>query len=420
MTLGRILFCCVVAVGCEAVVGAEQWPQFRGSTGQGLSDAKNVPVEWSATRNVAWKIDLPGKGWSSPILSDGKLYLTTAIGNPGQGASLRALCVDSADGRVVWNVEVLTAGADQTRLIHQKNSLASATPILSGDRLYVHFGHLGTAALDLSGNVLWRQTGLIYSPVHGNGGSPVLLDDTLIFNCDGASNPFVAALFVSNGLVKWKTPRNTSARAKFSFCTPLVIEVDGKSQVISPGSGFVGAYDPQTGREIWRVRYGEGYSVVPRPVFSHGLLFISSGFDNPVVYAIRPQGASGDVTSTHVAWTHRKGAPQTPSMLALGDELYVVSDAGIATCVDAKTGTVHWTHRFEGGFSASPVAAEGRVYFQNEAGVGYVVKASRKFELLSENDLHERSLASCAVTDGALFIRTESHLWRIGSQQAVR
>ena len=194
--------------------------------------------------------------------------------------------------------------------------------------------------------------------------------------------------------------------------------MDGRKQIVSPASGFVAAYDPVDGRELWRVRYGDGYSVVPRPAFAHGLLYVSSGFDSAVLYAIRPAGAAGDVTDTHVAWRIRKGAPLTPSPLVVGDELYMVSDNGVATCADAKTGAVHWTQRLDGNFSASPVAAEGRVYFQNESGVGFVVKAAKAFELLGENDLAERSLASYSVADGALFVRTEAHLWRIGTGAA--
>jgi outer membrane protein assembly factor BamB len=189
--------------------------------------------------------------------------------------------------------------------------------------------------------------------------------------------------------------------------------VDGRQELISPASGFVGAYEPQSGREIWRVRYGEGYSVVPRPVFAHGLLFLSSGFDRPILYAIKPEGAKGDATASHVAWTVSKGAPTTPSPLALGNELYIVSDGGVASCLDAKTGNILWNERLGGGFSASPVSAENRIYFQNESGVGFVVAAGTNYQLLAKNDLGERSLASPAVIDNAIFIRTESHLWRV-------
>jgi outer membrane protein assembly factor BamB len=187
----------------------------------------------------------------------------------------------------------------------------------------------------------------------------------------------------------------------------------GKRQVISPGSGAVCAYDPKTGAELWRVRYGEGYSVVPRPVLADGMLFLASGYDRPVLHAIRTGGV-GDVTDTHVAWTLAKGAPNTPSMVVVGDLLYCVSDSGIASAVEAKTGTVVWSERLGGDFSASIVYADGRLYFQNESGVGFVVKPGRTFELLSKNDLGERTLASYAVDDGALFIRTAGHLYRIG------
>jgi outer membrane protein assembly factor BamB len=416
-----------------APAAATDWPQFRGPGGQGVSQAIGVPVRWWATQNIAWKVPILGRGWSSPVLSAGRIYLTTAVegdGGVGSGAaggagarpgaagpSLRALCLDAADGKVLWDVEVFRPDAAAAAAMHSKNSPASATPVVTADRLYVHFGHMGTAALDPSGKVLWRQTSVTFPPVRGNGGSPVLVGGLLAFNCDGAKDPFVAALDAGSGEVRWKTPRETPAKSKFSFSTPLVIEVEGRTQLVSAASGFVGGYDPADGRELWRVRYGEGYSVVPRPVYSHGLLFVSSGFDSPVLYAIRPAGAAGDVTETHVAWKTRKGAPCTPSPVVVGDEVYFISDAGVATCADCESGAVHWTQRLDGSFSASPVSADGRVYFQNEAGVGYVVEAGRTFRLLAENDLGEPSLASYAAADGTLFIRTGGHLWRIRSRE---
>jgi outer membrane protein assembly factor BamB len=328
--------------------------------------------------------------------------------------SLRALCVDAKSGKVDWDVEVFRRGRADTPPMHPKNSQASPTPIVTADRLYVHFGHLGTAALDLSGKVLWRQT-VAYRPAHGNGGSPVLFDALLMFNCDGLADPFVAALDARTGEVKWKTPRNTSARKKFSVATPQIIQLEsGATQLVSPGSGYVAAYDPKDGREIWRVRYGEGYSVVPRPAFADGIVVLSSGYDAPVTYAINVEGASGDVTTSHVAWKSHKAAPCTPSPLIVDGAVYLVSDNGFASCCDLKTGKPYWTQRLDGDFSASPICADGRVYFQNESGVGYVVKASRKFEQLAENDLGERCLASYAVADSAVFIRTEHHLFRIG------
>jgi outer membrane protein assembly factor BamB len=394
---------------------AQDWPQFRGPAGNGVSSATGVPVAWSATENVAWKTPIPGSGWSSPVLVNGKLYLTTAIEEGDSGAvSLRTLCLSADEGKILWNVEAVPANPEAAKLMHTKNSLASPTPIVDGDRLFVHFGHMGTAALDLDGNVAWRQQTVTYEPRHGNGGSPVAIDDLLVFSCDAYVDPFVVALDRTTGEVRWRTPRNTTAVKTFSFSTPLVIEVDGAKQVAIPGSGLIGAYDPQDGRELWRVRYGEGYSVVPRPVYAHGLLFVSSGFDKARLLAINPAGAAGDATDDHVAWTHDRGVPNTPSMLVVGDELYFVSDNGVANCLDATTGKVRWTERLEGDFSSSPVYADGRIYFQNEDGVVYVVSADKEFELLATNDLAERALASPAVTDGAIYLRTASQLWRIG------
>ncbi len=396
-----------------SVTTAEEWPQFRGPTGDGISTAAHVPMSWSATDHVMWKQAIPGSGWSSPVLSRGKLYLTTAT-EAGETTSLRALCVDAKDGHVVWNVEVLQPDATAVKEHHAKNGVASPTPIVTSDRLFVHFGHLGTAALDLEGHVLWRQTKLGYLPRHGNGGSPVVVGKSLIFSCDARTDPFVAALDCDTGEIRWKVPRNTPASKTFSFSTPTVVEINGQTQVISAGSGLVGAYDPGDGHEIWRVRYDEGYSVVPRPVYADGLLFLATGFNRPILLAIDPKGASGDATDTHIAWQSAKGAPLTPSMLAVNDELYVVSDNGVATCFDARTGKTHWTKCLPGDFSASPVFAEGRVYFLNEAGTTYVVKAGTTYELLATNDIGERTLASLVPTDGAMFLRSEENLRRIG------
>lgn len=403
------LFCLLGGTHCFAAA----WPEFRGPTGQGLSEVKNVPLFWNSASNIAWKISIPGNGWSSPIISEGKIYLTTAI-HDDSSVSLRVICLDESSGAILWNQEALRTEPGVAKQIHSKNSMASPTPILRDGRIFAHFGHMGTAALDLTGKVLWTQTSIKFPPVHGNGGSPALVNGLLVFSCDGAENPFLAALDAKTGAVRWKTPRNTTARSKFSFSTPLIIKVDGTETIISAASGFVGGYSTGDGKELWRVRYGEGYSVVPRPVFDHGLLYLSSGFDRPILYAIDPAGASGDATESHVRWKQAKGAPTTPSPLLLGDELYMVSDGGIASCLNALTGDVYWSERLGGGFSASPVAAEGRIYCVNESGVTSVVRAGKTFEILATDDLGERSLASPALDDGSIFIRTESHLWRIG------
>ncbi len=408
-----ILPAVLLALASTPLLAAEtEWPQFRGPLGQGNSAAANVPTKWGEADNVAWRVDLPGKGWSSPVVSKGRIYLTSATSD-GK-TTLRALCLDAANGQVVWNTELFQPDAGSAGSMHRKNSLASPTPIVADGKMYVHFGHMGSAALDLNGKVLWRQTGLKYPPTHGNGGSPILTDGLLVFSCDAAKDPFIAALDTTNGNVKWKVPRDTTAKKQFSFSTPLALSLGGKTQVVSPGSGFVGGYDAANGKELWRVRYGEGYSVVPRPVYAHGLLYVSSSFDQAVLYAIRPEGAKGDATDSAIVWSAKKGAPHTASAVVVGDEVYFVSDAGIATCADAKTGSIHWTERVGGNYSASPVAAGGNVYFLNETGTTAVVKAGTKFELVAKNDLGEATLASPAVIDGTIFIRGEQHLWKIG------
>ncbi len=423
MTVNRLLTLFLLAAPWSFTMA--DWPQFRGPTGQGTSNASNVPVEWSPSKNVAWKIVLPGSGWSSPVLANGRVYLTTAVSGADGNAesngspriSLRAICLDAADGRTRWDVAALEATEDNAKPLHPKNSLASPTPIVDGDRLFVHFGHMGTAALDLHGNVLWRQTGVDYSPVHGNGGSPVLVEDLLVFSCDGADEPFLVALDRATGDVRWKTPRRTPSKKTFAFSTTLFVEAGGDPHFCCPPSGMGGRYVPRTGHELWRVRYGEGYSVIPRPVVSRGLLFLSSGFDRPAIYAIRLPSSRdsehGDLTDSHVVWRHGKGAPNTPSPIVVGNELYIVSDSGIASCLDARSGKVHWTERLGGAFSASLVAAEGRLYFLSEEGVCHVVAADTEFKRLATNELGEKTFASPAVVDGAMFIRSESHLWRI-------
>ncbi len=396
----------LVSVGLQA--GA--WPQFRGPTGEGIAEAKDLPIKWGEGRNIAWKTAVPGEGWSSPVISDGSVFLTSAI-EEGPLLSYRLLRFDTATGNLHWEVEIFRQDPTKKARIHRKNSHASPTPILESGRIYTHFGHQGTACLNREGEVIWQNRSFDYNPVHGSGGSPVIVDNALIFSCDGAEDPFVAALNKQTGEVLWKTPRRSGASRTFSFSTPLVIDVQGQKQVISPGSDLVAAYDPNTGDEIWRVQY-RGYSVVPRPVYGHGLVFISTGFDRATAMAIRPNG-QGDVTDTHVAWKTSRSVPKTPSMLLVEDKLYMISNSGMASCRDAKTGKLHWQKRLEGNFSASPIYVDGKIYALNEMGTGIVLRASTDFEVIARNPLNERTLASYAVLDNALFIRSTDHLYRI-------
>lgn len=399
-------------------LSAEDWPEFRGPTADGHSVAAGLPVNWSMDRNVLWKRAISGLAWSSPIVLGDRIYLTTSVPDGeelGPSQSLRALCLNGGSGAAEWDVEVFHQQATDPRIdkVHRKNSHASATPVTDGKHLYVHFGTHGTACLTLDGKVVWKNQQLKYTPVHGNGGSPVLVDGLLVVSCDGGDIEFIAALDQKTGDIRWKTDRTaTHLRKKFAFGTPLVISVEGRMQIVSQGAGAVYAYEPSDGSVLWKVDYADGYSVVPRPVFAHGLVYVSSGFDKAKLLAIDPTG-KGDITETHVKWVLTKGAPHTPSPLVVGDELYVVSDGGVLTCVDAESGEIHYQERLGGKFSASPLFADGKIYVQAEEGEGIVFRPGTEFEELSRNQLEARTFASYAVFDSSLLIRSEEHLYRI-------
>ena len=388
-------------------VAAQDWPQFRGPDGQGHSTERGVPFQWSATRNVAWKAPVPGRGWSSPIVANGRVWLTTATS--GRDGALRLLAYDVESGREALNVEVFRIG--NASLLNEKNSHASPTPVADGDRVYVHFGDEGTAAVAIDGQVLWK-TRQRHLTQHGSGASPIVHGDLLIFNCDGADAAFVVALDKNTGKVRWKTSRRRPWSQ--AYTTPLIVRNGEQEQLVSVGAFYAAAYEPQTGKEIWRVSYPDGFSNVPRPVTGHGLVYVTTGFQQASMLAIRPDG-KGDVTRTHLAWTMNRGVSLTPSPVLVGDELYMVSDNGIVTCLDAKSGAIVWQHRLNGAFSASPVYADGRLYFQSEGGVTTVIAPGRAVKILSENPLDAPTLASMAVASGSVFLRTATHLYRITS-----
>jgi outer membrane protein assembly factor BamB len=352
---------------------------------------------------------VPGLGWSSPVVGGGRVWLTTSTGETD--VSLRALAYDVASGREVVNREVFRLR--RAREINPKNSYASPTPIIDGDYIYVHFGADGTAALTPAGDIVW-STKLPYESQHGAGGSPIVYNDLLILSCDGHDQAFVVALDKRTGKVKWKTNRRRPADQ--AYTTPIVIRVGGRDQIVSVGAFRATAYDPDTGREIWWVGYGDGFSNVPRPVYGHGLVFIVTGFQQPAIIAVRADGA-GDVTRTHIAWTLQRGAPHTPSPLLVGDELYVVTDGGIASCLDARTGAVHWQMRLGGTYSASPVFADGRIYFPGEHGGVTAIAPGKQFVRVGNSTLEGSILASMAISAGSLFVRTDSHLYRISNQR---
>lgn len=393
-----------------ALATAEDWPQFRGPGGQGHSRETRLPFEWSERDHVEWKVPIPGRGWSSPSIQGGTVWITTAT---EEGRSLRLIGLDRKSGAIRKDVEVFRLEGPIP--VHDKNSRASPTPVVEGDRVYVHFGSYGTAAVRATdGGILWR-TRLEYYHRHGPGGSPALYKDLLIISCDGYDTQYVVALDKRTGSIRWKKPR----AGYQAYTTPLVITVDGRDQMISPGAWRAVAYDPSTGEELWSVRYGKGYSNVPRAVFGHGLVFICTGFDQADLIAVRP-GGSGDVTGTHIVWTAKRGIPLTPSPILVNGDIYFVSDNGVATSLDAKTGQEHWRQRLGGNFSASPVYADGRIYLLSEECEATVIAPGETYRALATNRLEGRCLASPAVSDRAIFLRTDSHLYRLSTSRSAR
>ena len=415
-TLVKTVFtwCCLVPAANSV---AADWLQFRGPGGQGHSAATGLPVDWNEEQNIAWKVEVPGHGWSSPVTSAGRIYLTAAVPDGEEASktlSLRTICLDAATGRIEWNVEVFEqSGVDVEK--HSKNSHASPTPVVDDGHIYVHFGPYVTACLDTAGAIVWKNHDLQYAPNHGNGGSPALAGDILVVCCDGRDKRFVAGIHRSTGKLAWRTERELAPAKGFSFSTPAIIEWEGRQQAICPGSGGVWSYDPVSGKQLWRVAYGEGFSVVPRPIFAHGLVFVCSGFGDGHLFAIDPSG-SGDVTDSHVRWKTKKGVPRSPSLLAVAHELYMVDDGGVVTCVDAVSGNVHWKERLAGGFSASPLLADGHIYILNETGETTVIQPGVEYEQVAQNRLGDgktRTFASFAIVDNAILLRSETHLYRI-------
>jgi outer membrane protein assembly factor BamB len=384
----------------------EDWPEFRGPTGQGVSSERGLPVVWSETKNVRWKTPIPGKGWSSPAIQGDRIWLTTAT---EEGKSLRAISMDLKTGAIQQNIEIFRLNSIGP--LHSKNSPASPTPVLEGDRVYLHFGANGTACISRTGEIIWK-TRLDYdNGQHGAGGSPALYDDLLIISCDGQNTQFVVALEKGTGKVRWKKNRQGAQ----AYTTPLVVRRPEGDQVVSTGAFRTISYEPRTGKELWQVSYGDGFSNVPRPVYGNGLVYICTGFFQPSVLAVRMDGR-GDVTKTHTAWAYKRGAPLTPSPLLVGDEIYMVSDNGIAACLDAKTGTPNWQQRLGGNHSASPLYADGRIYFLSEEGESVVIAPGKQFQTLATNRLDGQTLSSMAVAAGSIFVRSQSHLYRLSNQ----
>jgi outer membrane protein assembly factor BamB len=394
---------------------ADRWTEFRGPAGTGHSDATGLPREWSETRNVVWKTKVHGRGWSSPVVLGQQVWLTTAT---PEGHELSVLALDRDDGRVLFDTRVFHV--PQPEDTRRYNSFASPTPVIEEGRVYVHFGSYGTAAIDTrTGKVLWQRRDLPCNHWRGPGSSPILYRGLLIVHFDGYDEQYAVALDKETGRTVWKADRThdfgtDDGDQKKAYSTPVVIEAGGRAELISPAAKAVVALDPLTGRELWRVRYPQ-HSAAARPLFGHGLVYVSAGRGKSELLAIRP-GGSGDVTDTHVAWRAVRGIGASPSPLLVGEHVYALSDtAGVVTCLDARTGVELWQSRTgASNHTASLLFADGAIFVFAEDGSAVVLQPGPRYHELGRASLADGGvMATPAVAGAAIFLRTAGHLYRI-------
>ncbi len=415
-----------LAMAAVAAAGARaDWPEFRGPTGDGHAgpQAAGLPLRWSETNNVRWKTEIPLRGWSTPVIMGGQVWMTTATPD---GHDFFALCVDAGTGKLVFNEKLFHCDTPEP-LGNSVNGYASPSPAIEPGRVYVHFGSYGTACLDTATRkVLWQRTDLPCRHFRGPASSVILFENLVILTMDGADVQYLVALDKQTGKTVWKTDRSVKFNDAEGFqgfakegdlrkahSTPLIVAIDGQPQMFSPGAKATYAYDPRTGREMWMARY-LAWSAAPRPVYGRGLALILTGLGETELWGIRV-GGRGDVTDTHVAWKVGKSAAKTASPVIVDDLLYMVNDDGAATCVEIATGNVVWKERLGGNYAASPIYADGRLYFCNQQGKSLVLNPGRTLEVLATNELENGCMASPAVSGKALFLRTKTHLYRIES-----
>jgi hypothetical protein len=388
--------------------GSRYWPRWRGPSGQGVVAGTGYPDTWSDRENILWRVSVPGRGNSSPIIWGDRILLTTARDG---GLRLSLLCYRRTDGMLLWETAIPQEGVEHA---HEKNGHASATPVTDGERIFASFGTHGLAAFDFEGRLLWhRKLGIALDNYHGSAGSPILYGGTVILYQDHQGQSFVAAFDQAAGERVWWTERE----AKTGWGTPVVIKTGSRDELIVSSQHMVNAYDPGNGKLFWTVK-GNKFEVIPTPVVGHDLVYCSSGRAGPTL-AIRP-GGTGDVTATHVVWTSPKGSPFVPSPIVVGDYLYMVNDIqSVVTGFRAKTGELAFQGRLgvekKEGFSASPVAVQGKIFFTNDDGETFVLEAGSEFRLLHVNRLGARTLASPALVEGRWYFRTEKELIAIGS-----
>lgn len=390
----------------------EYWNQFRGPRGDGTCSAQGLPTTWSESEHVAWKTPIRGKAWSSPVVWGEQVWVTTA---PPDGKQLFVICLDLASGKVLHDIKVFEIEKPQYCI--ERNSYASPTPVIEAGRIYVHFGAHGTACLDTkSGKTLWSRQDLKCDHHRGPASSPILWEDLLILTFDGFDQQYVAALDKATGDTVWKTDRkidygSNNGDVMKAYATPSVAQVDGHQELIDPSAGATAAYDPRTGKELWRVKSG-GMNASCRPVIGHGMAFMGTADGGLNLFAVK-LGGEGDVTGSQLAWKLSTGAPRYSSPILVDDLLYMGSEQGVVTCVEATSGEAIWQKRLGGLFVSSPIFADGKLYFFPEDGKCFVVAPGREFKLLATNTLDGGFMASPAVAEKSLILRTKENLYRI-------
>lgn len=413
-------------LGCLVLVWTAQahWPEFRGPAGDGHAPAKaRLPVTWSETNHVRWKTAIHGKAWSSPVVWGNQIWMTTATED---GTRLYAICVDAASGHILRDLFLFEVETPQ--YCHKFNSYASPTPAIEEGRVYVTFGAPGTAALDTrTGKVLWSRRDFECNHYRGAGSSPILYQNLLILHFDGSDHQYIVALDKNTGKTVWRVNRSIDFQdldqdgkpmmegdLRKAFATPQVVVLQGRPLLISQGAKAQYAYDPLTGKEYWRFEERSCHSASGRPLYGNGLLYMTCGFSRGTLLALRPDSQDPTRPPTEV-WKINRSMPSKPSPLLVGEVVFVVDDGGLASCLDALTGQEIWRERIGGNYSASPLyaPATGLIYCFSEDGKVTVLKAGRKFEKVAENRLESGFMASPAVVDNALILRTRTHLYRI-------
>jgi len=416
--LSLILSCAFFAGSLWA---AENWPEFRGPSADGHSDATGLPLEFGEGSHVKWKTAIHGKGWSCPVIWGSQVWLTTATED---GTELSALCLDKDSGKILFDKLLFKVGTPQ--FCHKFNSYASPTPVIEEGRIYVNFGSPGTACLDTkTGAKIWERTDFVCNHYRGAGSSPIVWNDLLIMNFDGSDFQFMVALDKKTWKTVWKVDRSVDYKdldetgkpkaegdMRKAFSTPRVIEVNGQPVLLSSGAKAHYGYDPRTGKELWRLEDPTHHSAATRPVVGFGMAFIAAGFSRGAVYAVK-LGGSGTLDPSQVTWQMTKGAPNKPSLLLIDDLLYMINDGGVATAVEARTGDVVWTERVGGNFSAAPLYADGKIFLCNEEGKVTVLAPGRQYKVLAENHFDSGIMASPAAAGKALYIRTKTDMYRV-------